>query len=324
MKIVPIKLEKLITPKFKSIEWKLHNVCNYDCSFCGSEHKDGSERWKDLETYKMYVDKLVKASGDMPLWIQFTGGEPTLYPKIIELLQYIKSKGAYTAMISNGTRTLRWWEEFKDANVIDTLYITFHTEQKADTVHIGKVLNLFHDKPVKVVCLVTHSKVSIDQTFVAVDYFVENTGAIIFNKAITIVEYDIYQIYTDEQLAKLQKQSLYYGSKYESKTKTTLPIEMQLNPWLKMTYSDGSIEEIESAQKIMKDRRNLFQGWKCNIGVDNARIEYGKVYRGICGADPVMMADLDTEDFHFKEDPAICPFTECHCAINLGSTKVAP
>ena len=152
MKIVPIKLEKLITPKFKSIEWKLHNVCNYDCSFCGSEHKDGSERWKDLETYKMYVDKLVKAAGDMPLWIQFTGGEPTLYPKITELLQYIKSKGAYTAMISNGTRTLRWWEEFKDADVIDNLYITFHTEQKADTVHIGKVLNLFHDKPVKVVC----------------------------------------------------------------------------------------------------------------------------------------------------------------------------
>jgi hypothetical protein len=37
-----------------------------------------------------------------------------------------------------------------------------------------------------------------------------------------------------------------------------------------------------------------------------------------------MIADLATEDFYFKEDPAICPFTECHCAINLGSTKVAP
>ena len=50
----PIKLEKLITPRFKYIEWKLHNVCNYDCSFCGEEHKDGSNRWKDLDTYKMY------------------------------------------------------------------------------------------------------------------------------------------------------------------------------------------------------------------------------------------------------------------------------
>ena len=111
----PIKLEKLITPRFKYIEWKLHNVCNYDCSFCGEEHKDGSNRWKDLDTYKMYVDKLVAAAGDMPLWIQFTGGEPTLYPKLIELFQYMKSKGVYTGMVTNGTRTLRWWEEFKES-----------------------------------------------------------------------------------------------------------------------------------------------------------------------------------------------------------------
>lgn len=323
MNKIPIKLEKLVTPKFKYIEWKLHNVCNYDCSFCGEKHKDGSNRWKDLDTYKMYVDKLVDAAKDKPLWIQFTGGEPTLYPKLIDLFKYIKSKGVYTGIVTNGTRTLRWWEEFKESKSLDHLYVTFHTEQKADREHISKVLNLFHNEPIKTVCLVTHVIKTVEEAFDAVDYFVENTGALIYSKAMTIVAYDIYELYTPEQLAKLRKQTLYYGNKYEDKCKTELPVDMQLNSQLKFTYSDGSIEEIETAQKIMKDRRNLFKNWKCNIGVDNARIEYDKVYRGICGAG-TMMADLNTDTFSFEKDPISCPYRECHCAINLGTYKVAP
>jgi len=319
----PIKLEKLVTPKFKYIEWKLHNVCNYDCSFCGEEHKDGSNRWKDLDTYKMYVDKLVDAAKGKPLWIQFTGGEPTLYPKLIDLFKYIKSKGVYTGIVTNGTRTLRWWEELKESKTLDHLYVTFHTEQKANKEHVSKVLNLFHNEPIKTVCLVTHVIKTVEEAFDAVDYFVENTGALIYSKAMTIVAYDIYKLYTEEQLSKLRKQSLYYGSKYEDKSKTELPIDMQLNSQLKFTLSDGSIEEIESAQQIMKDRRNLFKNWKCNIGVDNARIEYDKVYRGVCGAGTII-ADLNTDIFNFEKDPVSCPYDECHCAINLGTYKVAP
>ena len=80
MKIFPIKVEKAIPTDQKFIEWKLHNVCNHNCSFCGSRHKDGSQRWFSLEKYKEYTDKLVQACGDSPFWIQITGGEPTLFP----------------------------------------------------------------------------------------------------------------------------------------------------------------------------------------------------------------------------------------------------
>ena len=36
MKIFPIKVEKAIPTDQKFIEWKIHNVCNHDCSFCGN------------------------------------------------------------------------------------------------------------------------------------------------------------------------------------------------------------------------------------------------------------------------------------------------
>lgn len=116
MKIFPIKVEKLIPKTYRFIEWKIHNVCNYNCSFCPSRHKNGSQRWFSLDQYKSYIDKLYHLCEGAPYWIQFTGGEPTLFPKLIELCQYIKSKNGLVSLISNGSRTLRWWEELKKAN----------------------------------------------------------------------------------------------------------------------------------------------------------------------------------------------------------------
>ena len=54
MKIFPIKVERSKPLAYKLIEWKLHNVCNHNCSFCGPAHKDGSVRWLTLEKYKLY------------------------------------------------------------------------------------------------------------------------------------------------------------------------------------------------------------------------------------------------------------------------------
>ena len=82
----PIRLEKAVPPEYKLIEWKLHNVCNHNCSYCGEENKDGSNRWTDLETYKQQFDNLYKSCGESALWIQITGGEPTVFPELLDLI----------------------------------------------------------------------------------------------------------------------------------------------------------------------------------------------------------------------------------------------
>lgn len=321
MKIYPIKLEKLVSPKYKLVEWKLHNVCNYNCSFCGDEHKDGSVRWQDLTTYQRYVDKIVNASKKNPLWIILTGGEPTLYPDVIDLMKYMKDSGVHVCLVSNGSRTLRFWEEVRDANLLDQLFITYHTEQTKDVEHVKNVLNIFHSEPVKTCCLVTHTINTVDETFNVINFMVENTGALIYSKAMNIYNTDIYSLYTKDQLEKLRKQSLYVGSKYDSKAKTNLPIDMQFNSELKLTYSDGTEEQIENAQKLMKEQKNSFYGWDCSIGIDNLRIDYNIVYRGECGVGDII-ANLDIDELNFSSSPVRCPNQTCVCAINLGTKKV--
>lgn len=318
-KIFPIKVEKSITMNYKFIEWKLHNVCNNDCSFCGDRHKDGSQRWFDLDVYKTYVDKLVALCEGKPIWFQLTGGEPTLFPETLELIQYIKSKGAYISLLSNGARTLRWWKELRDLNALNALFLTYHSEQTGDYKHIADVVNLFHDEPIKVVTLITHTKDTIDRAFEAFDFLLENTGVVVVMKAMVIRDYDIYSLYTEEQLDKI-KRSVAVG-KIPNKKPTTIPPEFDLNHTLNITYSDSTIKQI-NPQALMKMQDNRFEGWNCDIGQDTMRIDYDVVYRGVCEVGGVM--SLADEDLNFKTDSVVCNAGQCFCGTDMVANKTLP
>lgn len=322
MKIFPIKVEKAIPTDQKFIEWKIHNVCNHDCSFCGNRHKDGSQRWFTLEKYKEYTDKLVEACGDSPFWIQITGGEPTLFPDLIPLLEYMKSKGARLSMISNGTRTIRWWKELQEAKLLDYLFITYHSEQTDNYKHITEILNLFNDDPIEVICLITHSMNSIDKAFEANEYIVENTGAVVTLKSMVFGEFDIYECYTAEQLAKLKQKNWVHGKLRKNKAASTIPDQYKINHTLKITYNKNNTSINIDPQLLMKNKMNKFFNWDCNIGSNNMRVDYDVVYRGVCEVGG--SRHLEDPKIEFTNDYLKCTSQQCYCGTDMIATKILP
>lgn len=315
---IPVKVEPLAPPNYKIIEWMLHNVCNYDCSFCNSESKNGSIRWKTLEQYKNYTDKLIEACQGNPVWFQITGGEPTLFPELAELLQYMKSKGAYVSLISNGSRTLRWWKELKEQKCLDFLFITCHNEQTSDYEHISEVLNLFHDEPVKTVCMITHTIKSVDEAINARKYIESTTGTTILFKAMMIDDYDIYKLYTAEQLIEVKK-SLSEGVNYLTKIPSSYPKEYKMTDLLKVTYEDHSTR-IVNPQTLLKNQQNNFLDWDCAIGMNTMRITGDNVFRGVCG-EGGMQFTLD-DAIKFSETMVKCTKQQCVCHTDLVTTKI--
>ena len=70
--------------------WSLTRRCNYDCSYCGSEHHDNYSKPIPLETLKKAVDKIISAAGGKnKVHFTFVGGEPTVHPQFKVLLLYI-------------------------------------------------------------------------------------------------------------------------------------------------------------------------------------------------------------------------------------------
>ena len=320
MKTFPIKVEKAVVTDQKFIEWKIHNVCNHDCSFCGAQHKDGSQRWFSLEKYKEYTDKLVASCNGSPFWIQITGGEPTLYPELLPLLQYMKEKGAMISLLSNGSRTLRWWKELRDANVLDYLFITYHSEQTNDYQHITDVLTLFHDTQLEVICLITHSLTSLDRAFEAREYLVANTGVVVLLKSM-VFKFDIYKFYTTDQLDKLKKYGWEYGALRETKGKSTLPAHHRINNTLKITNNINE-SAIVDPQMLMKNQQNKFLNWECAIGDNNMRVDHDIIYRGVCEVGG--KRHLDDTVIGFTTDYVRCTSPQCYCGTDMIATKILP
>jgi radical S-adenosyl methionine domain-containing protein 2 len=72
------------------------NRCNYNCEFCFGSFE---EEELDLETAKKITKKLVDAGLAKISW---AGGEPLLWPGIMDLIDYTRSLGVQTMLISNG------------------------------------------------------------------------------------------------------------------------------------------------------------------------------------------------------------------------------
>lgn len=318
-KIIPIKVEKALPMNYKFIEWKLHNVCNNDCSYCHSNNKNGTSYWLDINTYKKYTDKLVKMCNGEPFWIQITGGEPTLYPEFIELIKYIHDSGAYTALLSNGVRTLRWWEELKQTQSLDILTLTFHPEQTSNYKHIADVINLFHDEPVKTIINITHTKENINLAFEAFEYFKKNTGCISTIKPmiVELSEETTDEDYTEEQLKIFKNKFSVHGS-IPNKKSFRVPDKYNINYQLKRYFNDNTIKS-QDYTLLLKNKENNFYGWSCDIGKNTMRINGEEVYRGVCAVGDIK--NLKDQNLDFYGDPVICDKKRCVCGTDMIATK---
>lgn len=79
-----------------NVTWMITNRCNYNCEFCFRFYERSE---LDFDTAKKITDKLVKAGLKKMSW---AGGEPLLFPHMLDLIDYTHDQGVKTMLISNG------------------------------------------------------------------------------------------------------------------------------------------------------------------------------------------------------------------------------
>lgn len=320
MKPFPIRVEKNLE-SYYAVTWMLHNVCNYNCSFCDPTFKNGNTRWLSLDDNKMIVDKLIVAAQGLPVWIQFTGGEPTLYPEFIELVRYIKSRGCYVALLSNGSRTVRWWKELQESNLVDNLLLTFHPDQGAKAEHHAEVLNLFLKDPTTTTCWITSTKDSIQDSINAHRHLVINTGSEILLKVMDLKGYDIKDFMTRSQELYIKYFKNAIGKLSAKKAPSNIPPEYVISSnVVNVELSDGEIKRM-STQQVIREKYHLYKGWECYIGKHQTYVDRNKMHRGSCFFNTDQYIDLLTEPAEFLSTPVICTMNECLCGADIVAPK---
>jgi organic radical activating enzyme len=323
-KVIPIKLERLKTPRTtKVVEWRLGNTCNFDCSFCTPEFKDGSRRYLEYHRYIKLIDNLIESDTSKKIWFQINGGEPTLYPKLIELLTYIKSKGGYTSMFSNGSRSIRWWKELAELNVLDRLYLSYHPEQDETPAHIIEVNDIMQiTKTLVTIFVTTQADPILFQKAVKGHIEIQNKAIAISSlKPITILDKNILQPYSTEQINLIQKnlyvRSIGWKSISDKKAEylKTVPF---YNSEVTITYSDQSTKT-ESSQFFIENNQTNFKNWECDIGMDTLFIDVENVYRGQCRQGESV--EMVNENTTFRSTPIICKTDRCMCSFDVQEPK---
>ena len=88
----------------KNLEVNLCHYCNYKCNYCYCRNANVAEVL-DIERLKDFIDISNATS------IVLLGGEPTLYPNLLDLLDFLKEKEMDVSIITNNTVGISWWKK---------------------------------------------------------------------------------------------------------------------------------------------------------------------------------------------------------------------
>jgi len=104
--------------------------CNAKCCFCHYHWKKWD--WRSLEDCMKDAAKFRFEFGNST--VDITGGEPSVYPHIVELLIYCRKIGLRPTIITNGLVMKKRAREFHDAGLVGTLS-SVHTVSNMDDVY---------------------------------------------------------------------------------------------------------------------------------------------------------------------------------------------
>lgn len=314
----PIQLEKITPNPFKKVEWRLSNICNYDCPYCPEESKRGDEAYVDIETNKKAVDKVCSLFNNERIQFTFTGGEPTLYSKLHELFSYIKSKNAnhQIRMFTNASRSLRWWREFTAVPMIDFIMFTYHQSQVKNIDSFVDAVNSIHLTDIQGLVYFTCTDIDFDTTIESLKYVSDRIGIDCHLKKI---HSSSLKKYTEEQNEIFITNRMVKGRLADSKMGS---FDREYNLYMKTRYYDGSVENIYDPQEFLVKGQNRFMFWDCDIGKDRIVIYSDKVYKSICQAGNTMYTIYD--DFVPVTESTKCPLLICTCGTDIMESKRSP
>jgi len=307
-----VRVERDTSRKVTIVEWTLGNRCTYACSYCPKVLHDGSAGWHDHEKLTDFLDVCYDHyHGHLgrEVIVQYTGGEPTVYPKFKKLIAYAKERGIMQSMISNGSRTIRFWEEI--IPYFNKVHLSYHGEfaEPDHFIEIAKRIEQQTDLHVNMLMIPNR----FDELLaIAARIRDAAPNANIQLKPLQIGFGEELYPYTDAE--KLVLDTMHGFSK------RSIQLGGMPTGLLKVTNEDGSTERTVSNSLILEGA-NKFEGWMCDIGLDTLNVDmWGEVRGGLCRVGG-SYGNIYTGDYTLPAEPTLCNKEWCTCHLDIMVTK---
>jgi MoaA/NifB/PqqE/SkfB family radical SAM enzyme len=324
------------------IRWMVNNVCNYKCRYCFPGSNEGTlPTPDDIELIIANFDHMLtyykEKLGKTKFHLKVGGGEPTLWRHLHYFIESLKKKhDIYFTVISNGSRTLRWWKEY--GHLIDNATLSYHTAE-ANADHMIAVADTLHELGTKTSVKVLMDSKLWEESQQALEYMKANSKHKWFLTAteciepsggdvIRIVDSKKQDYYTPTQRNYVQKglkriPSLSWMFK---NLKLFFTGEMRLHD--SSAYFEDGTRVRARPETYISNKWNNFEGYSCNMGLESIYIHHNGDIISSCwvhlyGLDYIHNVFNKTfvQDFHPELQPITCNKTICFCETETHVSK---
>jgi organic radical activating enzyme len=300
--IVRFGQRTMLTKPLFSTSWILGRFCNYKCSYCWPYARSDIMDHQPLEVYKTTVDEIkrqARANGFNQFHWSFSGGEPTAYKQLLELVKYLDeldSKYQSIHMTTNLSPGSKWWSNWgKNTEMLQRRSITasFHDEFAKEQDFGDKILELLYER-----VDVTINQVMVPEKFYELYARLERFAARGINVTLKPqsdpTASNIVSGYTDDMIHKMQT-----GFPQHSQGEDLYQIALY--------EADGTEHLFDQAERFNAFGFNKFTHWTCNSGYQSVIIRGNEVKRSYsCYDQPLGTLDKGFELFK-QAQPCITP-----------------
>jgi wyosine [tRNA(Phe)-imidazoG37] synthetase (radical SAM superfamily) len=340
--ITPIKIVSTQPDNVLEIRWCPNNVCNFDCRYCFPGSHDGDYKSpKDIDLIiknfnhflKQYKEKL----GKTKVHLKIAGGEPTLWKDLAIFIHGIKKENdVYLTLISNGSRTLRWWKEY--GHLIDNVTLSYHIAEGDRDHHIAVADTMF-ELGKKTTALVLMDPYNWEQGVEDIEYMRANSKHKWFIQAAEVIEPEHMSLNSIKIISAEERRYTPEQKQYMKKGLKRIPGVLWFIKNFKLLASEMRIFESKATlsngkkmnarpQAYINNNWNNFKGWSCDLGLEAVYIHWDGSIAGSCqqklyGLDySFNILDKDfVEQFNPEFKPVICGINNCFCQPETQISK---
>lgn len=281
-KIISFGQQTMLDRPLFSISWILGRFCNYKCSYCWPYARSDRVDHLPLEIYKNTIDEIktqARANGFKEFHWSFSGGEPTAYRQLIDLIKHLDEKESpYQSvhMTTNLSPGSKWWKSWCDATCLlqrRSITASFHDEFAKEQEFGDKCLQLQYE-----LVHVTINQVMVPEKFYELyermERFHKRGINVTLKPQSDPTASHVVDGYTDEMIQLMQQG-------FPQKSQGEDVYQIRLNDGVKNYYFD-------QAERFNAFGFNRFEGWTCNSGYQSVIIRGNEVKRSYsCHDEPL-------------------------------------
>jgi organic radical activating enzyme len=293
-----------------NVSWILGRFCNYKCSYCWPYARTDQPDYQTLEVYKHTIDEIkrqARINGFTEFHWSFSGGEPTAYKQLLELVKHLdETESTYQSvhMTTNLSPGSKWWKSWCEATCLlqrRSITASFHDEFAREQEFGDKCLQLQYE-----LVHVTINQVMVPEKFYELYERMERFHKRGINVTLKpqsdpTASY-VVGGYTDDMIRLMQEG-------FPQKSQGEDVYQIRLTDGLQNYF-------IDQAERFNALGFNKFTNWDCNSGYQSVIIRGNEVKRSYsCHDEPLGTL----EHFELFKEPKRCITPTC---VSSADSKI--